>query len=1562
MNTRFALVVAMLAQAVLAAGEALAPNLTGQVLDAEGSFALPGRVAAHKGVLRVEAIGHDVWRTETAPDGGEAHFVIAFKQPMPVGTVLAYGKWRVSYLKPGAAADPTKEEAWVEAAYPGSDSHELRVVPLPPGVATKAVRLSGPMSPDSSGKFRAELVFATTLAGRCVNVAPLADVFVSSSGPRSKGFQPDAQLNDPAVLVNGAVSHRNWSSGERKEPLSPEKPEWIVLDWGAPRAVRGCAAFIGAFQPGFAEILVQRFTGTGRAEGAATEGWETVGRLTTRKPWRPPLFWETYCDFGRTVESRALRFLAVAGTTKELAAGGEGADPTVVSIGELFVFEDLADRPAPERLVKPSAVPEGIVPIAFDMPQGGLATIQVLDDKGNVIENLVSGEIFPKGKNTVWWDLRTLDDYWPPYQRPNHFFHEPSPDAVKTARPGAYRWRGLWHPPLSLHYLFSYYPLKKHGLAWITADSTGGWLADHVPPQTLVRTGDTMWAGTFCEAGHALLEADLDMKKLWGSGRIWLACPRVLAADGDFIYYVEQGGWVKAKIVMIQVNRKTKSSRRLLGRDLAKDEKADIQGLAVAGDRAWLADRAKGVVLVLDLSKNLAARPAGFDWKIAWKLLDHEQMTVVKEIPLEKPGRIRPYDADHLAAVSGSRVVLIHRQTGEAKPAVTGLTNPLGLAVDEAGNFYVGEMDPVHQVKVFSREGKPLRTLGKPGKHRVGAFDPDNLESPAGVEVDARGNVWVCEFNDDLKRTSVWDKAGRCINQVLGPPMYGGGGEIDPADENHFFYRGKEFRRDPKTGEIRLTHLFWRADDDRYDVFGSYPSYPFRRERRSLFRRRSQLFFSSWQGWAHGSNLTLWVYDKDHVRPVGALGTIPDWLRTRFAEGGKDPRFGRKALERVDPKVGFAWDASPGRGVPADGFAVRWTGRVVAPRDGSYRFITTSDDGVRLSIAGKRIIDNWTDHGTTEDAGSIELKAGSHDLLLEFYENSGGATIRLEWEGPGVPRQVIPTEALRASAKPDAPRGLTGAYYEAAAHEEAIFAWTDLSGDGKVQRDEVKFGKIMLGDKVADRAGATWQFRMNENFEVALSDGHYGVAGNAFFRVERLTKEGYPVWRLPTAFHTFEGRHAADAVFTDREGNAISLDQYVTSMAPDGRIRWRYRNLWPGLHAGHDTSALGSEPGVLIAPTRFFGSAWVSREVGEVICLNSNLGATYLFTADGLYIDRVFRDTRRGLSWRMDAPPSDALMNQLSLGDEHFGGTFQRVRSFGVPPSGGLFSSRRESHRFLYVVGQPHCSVVELRGLDRIQRIKGGGLVVTREHFLAAERLRQQRAYTVAQPKRETILRLKGITIDGKADDWPKERFGEGFALGFDPDLSVLYVLFEGKDDRAVFQNAAKADDFLEAFKTGDVVDVMLETRGGLDPKRADAAEGDIRLSFTMVGGKPAAILYDYVVPGTPKEARLPFSSPWRTLYIDRAAILAEAKVAVERKGDRYVLEAAVPLAAIHLDPAKTPTLRGDVGRVLSDQTGTRAVDRVYWANQNTKIMSDVPSEARLQPNLWGTFVFAPPK
>lgn len=118
-------------------------------------------------------------------------------------------------------------------------------------------------------------------------------------------------------------------------------------------------------------------------------------------------------------------------------------------------------------------------------------------------------------------------------------------------------------------------------------------------------------------------------------------------------------------------------------------------------------------------------------------------------------------------------------------------------------------------------------------------------------------------------------------------------------------------------------------------------------------------------------------------------------------------------LERIEQQVANYWDSSaPAPGVPADQFSIRWTGYVRVLYPGDYTFWTNSDDGVRLSVNGVRVIDNWTDHGPTWDQGMLRLSAGYIPLELEYYERGGGATIELQFEGPQTPRQVISSGRL----------------------------------------------------------------------------------------------------------------------------------------------------------------------------------------------------------------------------------------------------------------------------------------------------------------------------------------------------------------------------------------------------------------------------------------------------------------------------------------------------------------------------------------------------------------------
>ncbi len=128
--------------------------------------------------------------------------------------------------------------------------------------------------------------------------------------------------------------------------------------------------------------------------------------------------------------------------------------------------------------------------------------------------------------------------------------------------------------------------------------------------------------------------------------------------------------------------------------------------------------------------------------------------------------------------------------------------------------------------------------------------------------------------------------------------------------------------------------------------------------------------------------------------------------------------FTKRILSRIDPYIHFEWSGSaPDAKMEADTFSVRWSGYVMPKYSETYTFTAISDDGVRLWVNGKRIINNWTLHAPTENNGTITLKAGKkYKIRLDYFEQTGGATMKLFWSSPSQSRQVIPGEQLFANA------------------------------------------------------------------------------------------------------------------------------------------------------------------------------------------------------------------------------------------------------------------------------------------------------------------------------------------------------------------------------------------------------------------------------------------------------------------------------------------------------------------------------------------------------------------
>ena len=81
-------------------------------------------------------------------------------------------------------------------------------------------------------------------------------------------------------------------------------------------------------------------------------------------------------------------------------------------------------------------------------------------------------------------------------------------------------------------------------------------------------------------------------------------------------------------------------------------------------------------------------------------------------------------------------------------------------------------------------------------------------------------------------------------------------------------------------------------------------------------------------------------------------------------------------------------------------FGVVFTGKLHAPRKGSYRFYTTGDDGVRLLVDGRKIVEHDGIHPASDiKEGSTQLEEGEHEFRLEYFQGAGDIAVFAAWKG-----------------------------------------------------------------------------------------------------------------------------------------------------------------------------------------------------------------------------------------------------------------------------------------------------------------------------------------------------------------------------------------------------------------------------------------------------------------------------------------------------------------------------------------------------------------------------------
>lgn len=171
------------------------------------------------------------------------------------------------------------------------------------------------------------------------------------------------------------------------------------------------------------------------------------------------------------------------------------------------------------------------------------------------------------------------------------------------------------------------------------------------------------------------------------------------------------------------------------------------------------------------------------------------------------------------------------------------------------------------------------------------------------------------------------------------------------------------------------------------------------------------LILDSWyDSQMHSLSATLFLSAGDHQIKVeyydaggGAVAKLTieplsiDIARWRGEYFNNTTLSGTPVLVRDDERIDFNWGgSSPAWNVVAsDNFSVRWT-RSINLEQGRYRFTTTTDDGVRLWVNGRLLIDKWSDQSATPYSAEIDLPGGITEIRMEYYEGVGGAVARLD--------------------------------------------------------------------------------------------------------------------------------------------------------------------------------------------------------------------------------------------------------------------------------------------------------------------------------------------------------------------------------------------------------------------------------------------------------------------------------------------------------------------------------------------------------------------------------------
>jgi len=224
---------------------------------------------------------------------------------------------------------------------------------------------------------------------------------------------------------------------------------------------------------------------------------------------------------------------------------------------------------------------------------------------------------------------------------------------------------------------------------------------------------------------------------------------------------------------------------------------------------------------------------------------------------------------------------------------------------------------------------------------------------------------------------------------------------------------------------------------------------------------------------------------------------------------------GDPILTQIEPSINHSWGDAAVAGDLIDQISARWRANLEVPATGTYMLITSTDDGVRLWLDGRLIINQWIDQGTTDWIAQVDLVAGRYYMIeMEYYENGGGAVAQLSWQSDTLPRQIIPSGWLQLPLWATSP---SPAHLSPYADQAPILTWR--AGASATAHD-VYFGDDANAVAAADTTTTAIYKGQQAADATSFDPGPLEWGKTYYWRVDEINPDGVltgPVWSFTTA-------------------------------------------------------------------------------------------------------------------------------------------------------------------------------------------------------------------------------------------------------------------------------------------------------------------------------------------------------------------------------------------------------------------------------------------------------------